>query len=165
MSYDNLKNHVSSAREEGSPAEQGGVHIGMFLAWMVLHGLAHADEDFGEPEMLRDRSTTPTAYLRDYCDGQLSEDDLTDEGNAFAVAYYNGDDPLVGMYLDDWGQLAIGDEKKSYAVPDTWKIYDRIAPVIASRHASWKTPPSLAVDTSRTASRPIRKRAWWEFWK
>ncbi len=45
-----------------------------------------------------------TEFLFKYCDGKFTDEDLNEEGNAFALQYY-GDN---GLYLDDYAE-AFGD--------------------------------------------------------
>jgi hypothetical protein len=64
--------------------EAGGTHVGLFLAWALLSGLAGAlrlqemPDELGE---LRRREITPGAFFLRHCDGKLTDDDLSEEGN------------------------------------------------------------------------------------
>jgi hypothetical protein len=113
----------------------------MFLAWCVLHGMAgelHTDDLADELAKLRTRELTPGRWFVMACDAKFVDDDLNDEGNAFAAAYYALD---RGLYLGDYDQ-ALGQALPSlYHVPDTWDTYDRLAPVIAQRYDEWKRQP------------------------
>jgi len=118
------------------PEDNAITHTGMFVAWAVLRGLEseYFRGESGEAlEKVRRREITGRRFLFDEWDGKFFEDYLTDEGNAFAKAYYLRD------YIEDYTGT-FGDEAKPtlYSVEDTWENFDRIAPVIDRRYEKWK---------------------------
>jgi hypothetical protein len=123
------------------PDSAGATHIGMFLAWMILNGFASEDlmED-GESHVvaLRDRSITGGQFLITVLDEKLTDEDFSDEGNAFAVAYYQGldnDSPYVDDYVDTFSVSTTS----IYSVADTWENYDKLAARTSERLIQWKT--------------------------
>jgi hypothetical protein len=83
--------------------------------------------------------TPAEIYLR-FSDGKLIDEDLNDEANAFALAYYldgTNNGPL-GDYLTDYETILGGDLPSLYHVPDTWQTFDKFAPVIARRFSEWR---------------------------
>jgi hypothetical protein len=73
------------------------------------------------------------------CDGKFTGEDLNDEGNAFATAYY---DTQVGMFLKDY-EATVGRGLPSlYHVPDTWETFEKLQPVFGRRLADWRTVPN-----------------------
>lgn len=168
MSYiDKISDHAL-AEEHGLPPENGGVHIGMFAAWIIMNGLESdllREEAADDLAAVREREMTGLQFVCECCDGTLTDEELNDEGNAFAEDYYSGANTLVGCYLDDWGQLCGDDSPKSYV--DSWERYDQIAAIIDRRYLDWKNPPNLAIDTKKATagSEPARdKSPWWKFW-
>jgi len=136
MAYDKAEWHYGGVYAEDLPPENGGTHIGMFLAWAILHGLEGALHREEWPEALaalRARQITGRTFLIQRCDGALGEDDFSPEGNAFAAAYYASDN-----YVADYQDVLGGNEPTLYHVADTWENYDRIAPVIDRRFKEWK---------------------------
>lgn len=86
MKYDDAEYYFLDF-ETDLPNENGGRHIGLFLEWAILRGLA--GEAFAEEaDALRAGTTTGLDLLFEHCDGKLLDDDLNEEGNAFAVACY-----------------------------------------------------------------------------
>jgi hypothetical protein len=86
MKYDDAEYYFLEF-ETDLPNENGGRHIGLFLAWAILRGLA--GEGFADDAAaLRAGTATGLDLLFDRCDGKLLDDDLNEEGNAFAVACY-----------------------------------------------------------------------------
>ncbi len=69
------------------PTEYGGRHMALFLDWAVRRGLASAPL-MQHAEALRRGDIAALDLLFDACDGKLTPEDLNDEGNAFAEAYY-----------------------------------------------------------------------------
>lgn len=83
------------------------------------------------------REITPGQFLITACDEKITDEDLTDEGNAFAEHYFQSD--ASGGYMDDYA-AALGRETDSlYHVADTWANFDLLAPVIQKRFDQWKT--------------------------
>ena len=138
MKYEDVSWHSGGDFPGDLPAEAGGTHTGMFVTWALLSGLAgeiHL-EDFEEDlSALKARSITPGAYFLQVCDGKFTDEDLSDEGNAFAESYV---DPEKGKYLSDYEKVLGGDVPGLYHVEDTWANYDRLAPTLERRFKVWK---------------------------
>ncbi|MFI2567087.1 hypothetical protein ACH473_01355 [Cellulosimicrobium funkei] len=145
--YDDASWHFDG---EGYPPEAGpeagATHIGMFLAWAALAGHVSPElEEDSEDELaaLRERTTTPGAFVHESCDGKLVDVDLDDVGAAFASAYYAGDDEDEddgGLYLEDYVDAVSpgdGEPEDVYRVPDTWETYELVAPLIDARFTQW----------------------------
>lgn len=136
LEYDAWHWHTEGVFPEDQPPEQGYVHIGVFVAWLVQHDMLDPDwvARSGLTEAVaavRERSQSP-CWLRDRTDGRLSAEMLTVEGQGFTGAYYA---PEYG-YARDW-RRAFGRRADRYAVPDGWQTYDWIAPVIEGRYRGW----------------------------
>jgi len=69
------------------------------------------------------------------CEGKFTNDDLNDEGNAFAQAYY---DLKTGKYLADYESTLGEDLEELYFVRDSWENFDRLKPVLDRRFKEWK---------------------------
>jgi hypothetical protein len=138
VKYDDASWHYGGDFPEDLPDEAGATHTGMFLAWALLEGLGgelHTDEFADDLEKLRTRLVTPGAYFLATCDGKLTNEDLSDEGNAFAEAYY---DLEHGEFLSNYEDTLGADLPTTYHVADTWENFDRLRPVISDRFAQWK---------------------------
>lgn len=136
IEYDLWRWHTEGDFPKDQPPEQGYVHIGMFLVWLIDMNLL--DQDWAQGgvvssaiESIRERKGSACA-LRDLTDGRLAGDMLGDEGQAFTGAYYA---PEYG-YVRDWNRV-FGRSAARYAVPDEWETYDRIGPVIERRYHEW----------------------------
>jgi hypothetical protein len=159
MAFDRTDWHNGSADYPADlPPENGGTHIGMFLAWIILHDLhgeIHREEMAEEVEAVKRREMTGRDFLERACDEKFWRDDLNDAGNDFARRYYSGDSNQgdengPGQYHDDYDATLAGGLPTVYHVEDTWGNYDRLAPVIDRRYAEWL----------RRGKQP-----WWRFWK
>jgi len=136
LEYDLWRWHTEGEFPHDQPAEQGYVHIGMYLVWlidvdMVDAGWAGTDGVAQGVASIRERAGSPCA-LRDVTDGRLASDMLSTEGQAFTGAYYA---PEYG-YVRDWNRV-FGRAAAHYAVPGDWPTYDRIGPVIERRYHEW----------------------------
>jgi tripartite-type tricarboxylate transporter receptor subunit TctC len=130
------------------PAQAAATHSGMFLAWALLGGLGstlHA----GDLARLRSRQVTPGAFFYHDCDGKLTDEDLSEEGNAFAKAYF---DPESARYLRDYDAMLCEGLQTAYHVRDTWQNFDKLKPRLDRRLDEWR----------RGA---LGKKPWWKFWE
>jgi hypothetical protein len=136
IEYDLWKWHTEGDFPKDQPPEQGYVHIGMFLVWLIDVGML-------DPEWTDSRGIGPAVAaiaaregsacgLRDLTHGRLASDMLTAEGRAFSGAYYA---PEYG-YVRDWNHV-FGRPAARYAVPGDWATYERIGPMIEQRHHEW----------------------------
>ena len=153
MKYDDASWHYGGEFPKELPPEAGATHIGMFVSWCVLNGLVgqlHLDEFPGYVESLKSRSLTPGAFLIQACDEKFTDEDLSDEGNAFARIYF---DTQKGQYLADYEKTLAIPDKSLYHVADTWENFDKLAPVISRRFQNWKEHGAVE-----------SPKPWWRFW-
>ncbi len=139
MKYDDATWHSGGDFPRDLPDEAGATHIGMFVAWALLSGLAGElhTEDFPEGlEALRTRSITPGAFLLAHCDGKFTDEDLTDTGNAFATAYFNLES---AGYLNDYENILGASLPSLYHVSDSWHNFDLLKPTLDKRFSEWST--------------------------
>jgi hypothetical protein len=138
MKYDDASWHSGDDFPKDLPADAGATHTGMFLAWALLSGLAgeiHASELPEDLERLRSRSVTPGQFFLDVCDGKLTDEDLNDEGNGFAQAYF---DLERGSYLEDYDRVLVRELASQYHVADSWENFDLLRPVLDKRLDEWR---------------------------
>ncbi|PJL65723.1 hypothetical protein B9Y61_17910 [Stenotrophomonas maltophilia] len=137
MKYDDASWHSDGDFPAELPPEAGATHIGMYVAWLLLRGMAGeelADDMQEELRSLTRRAMTSGQFLL-VCDGKFLDEMINDEANAFTLEYYQADDCL---YPDDYIELLADDLPSLYHVADTWENFDRLAPVIAQRFAAWQ---------------------------
>ena len=138
MKYDDASWHYGGEFPNDLTDEAAATHIGMFLAWCVLNGLAgdiHANDLAEDLEKLRTRTLTPGKWFINACDAKFFDEDVTAEGNAFIASYYAPDQP---QYVVDYEETVAQGLASLYHVPDTWQTYDLLAPVISKRYEDWK---------------------------
>ena len=136
MAYDRADWHYGGDYPKDLPPENGGTHIGMFLAWIITRNLESALLREVSPialDAVRKREITGRDYLFDQCDEKFIDQDVSDEGNAFTQAYYE-----ANTYLEDYERVLGQGLASLYEVPDTWANFDVIAPVIDDRFRRWK---------------------------
>ena len=83
----------------------------------------------------------PGALFRQFCDWKFTDEDLNDEGNAFAAEYYGSSEGLnaaPGGYLSDYDEVFEG-YPSPYHIPDTWESLDRLSPVLSRRLNEWRS--------------------------
>lgn len=140
MIYDAAQWHYEGDFPPGLPRSAGATHMGMFLAWMLLNGQG-AERHSASLGALATRSINPGAWFLAHCDEQLTDADLSAEGNRFASAYYLFDEDRVDegepSFFPDYAK-SFPDADYAYSVPDDWATFDRIAPILAHRFALWR---------------------------
>ena len=138
MKYDDASWHYGGQFPKDLPDEAGATHTGMFVAWALLAGLAgelHSDEFPEDVEKLRSRSVTPGQFFLEACDGKFTDEDLNDDGNAFAQEYFDFD---RGAYMKDYDRLLANGLPSQYHVADTWTNFEKLRPVLDKRFADWR---------------------------
>lgn len=138
MKYDDATWHSGGDFPTDLPAEAGATHAGMYLAWLLLKGMAGeaCEEDLAaDLRSLVDRAVTPGQFLLSASDGKFVAELINDEANAFTLAYYDADD---GQFVDDYEQALAQDLPSIYHVSDTWERFDTLAPVLEKRLLEWQ---------------------------
>ncbi len=158
--YDKSKWHLETVAEHGLPEEHASHHIAFFFRWCIEHDLVSEWLRTELPDdyvAVRDGRLSALNYFEKMLDGCLVDDMLTDEGNAFASAYFDYD---VGRYLDDLIGALKGDLPSEYHIPLNDDAYESIKAVIDRRYAAWK-----AGDVASVSKPKAPKRKWWQFWR
>lgn len=136
MKYDDASWHYGGNYPTDLPEQAGATHIAMFVAWALHHGFAgevHHEDFADELEALIARRLTPRAHFLLVCDEKFSDQDLNDEGNAFAQHYYQGDNSIYYQDLD----ALFSHLPSIYHMPDTWKTFETIRARIDKRFNAW----------------------------
>lgn len=142
MAIDSIDWHQGGDLPADLDPSAAATHIGMFFAWVILNDVVsekHADDHAEALEAVHDRSLTGRAYLLQNCAGTLNDDDLDDDAQAFAKAYY-GADAASGSspYLEDYEHTLAAGLPSIYHVQDAWDNYDLLAPVIDAAYERWR---------------------------
>ena len=91
MKYDDASWHSGGDFPEMSPEEYGGTHIALFLKWCFIKGWCgdiHSSDSQQDVDAVISGRLDATEFLFKYCDGKLTDEDFSNEGNAFAEKYY-----------------------------------------------------------------------------
>ena len=142
MKYDDASWHSGGEFPKDLPPEAAATHTGMFVAWALLSGLAGEILTVDFPDdvpKLASRAVTPGEFFLSTCDGKFIDENLNEEGNAFAAKYFDFD---TGQYLGDY-EAALGQGTPEgpdglYYVADSWDNFDRLKPVLDRRLAEWR---------------------------
>jgi hypothetical protein len=138
LKFDDASWHYGGDFPDDLPEQAGATHIGMFVAWCLLNGLAgdvYTTELASAFEKLRSRASTPGAWFLAVCDGKFTDEDLSDGVVAFAASYYDGETP---QYLEDYDDTLGAELESLYHATDTWASYDTLAPILAQRFNEWE---------------------------
>jgi hypothetical protein len=128
MKYDDATWHSGGNFPSESPDEYGGTHIALFLKWCLTKGWA-GELLLEEPEAVRqviDGSLSATDFLFNYCDGQLTDDCLNEEGNAFAEEYYGEGGFYLLDYTEHFGDLL-------YVAPESAHDFGQFSKILDAR--------------------------------
>ncbi len=138
MTYDDAAWHSGGDFPADLPPEAAATHAGIFLAWSLLAGLGgeyHVVDSAEDLERLRARKLTPGEYFLAVCNGRLTDEDLSAEGNAFARAYYQQDG---ASFIRDYQEYLAKGLPSEYHVADSWTSFDKLQPVLDRRLANWR---------------------------
>ncbi len=149
--YDDASWHYGGNFPDDLPEINGATHIGMFLTWFIENGLLSeevAEDCKDDIERIKDRTLTGAEFLMNNFDGKLTDDDLNELGNNFAMAYYEEETSFSNSHSDYLGDYAkifkikvvnnIIDQKSLYRIENSWKNYDLLKPCINKRFEEWK---------------------------
>jgi hypothetical protein len=128
--------HYGGNYPEGLPPENGGTHIGIYLAWVIHRGLGSARLNKYAGESLQkvlDRRITGRQLLFDELDEKFFSELLVPEAVKFTDAYYE-----TNEYINDYARVLGNSVETLYHVNDTWDNFDLMAPVLDERFAAWK---------------------------
>jgi hypothetical protein len=147
--YDKAKWHYGGDFPEELDDIQGFVHTGMFFGWLLERNLVAEwtiREIEGVVEDFRAGRATGVDLYESF-DGCLFPEMLTDEGRAFADAYYRPEQ----FFLGDYEAVLGGDLPTLYHVLDTRENYELLRDRLDLRFIQWRR------GHLRTAFDP-----WWE---
>jgi hypothetical protein len=135
--FDKAKWHYEGHFPTDLSEDQAFVHTGMFLGWVIDAGLyseEFADDFENEIRRFKARKVTGAGVYR-CADGVFDDEMLSEEGLAFARAYF---DFKKGMYLKDYESLLAKGLRSAYHVQDTWENYEKLKQQIDKRFAIWQ---------------------------
>jgi hypothetical protein len=109
-------------------------------------------------QAVRERGITGREFLLAECNGKFLEEDLNEEGNRFARAYYEITQVNEeANFFSDYERALSAHLPSLYYVSDVWENYDVIAPVISERFEHWRKTGELGEVHSG-------RKHWWHFW-
>jgi hypothetical protein len=118
------------------PAENGGTHIGMYLAWIILRGLGGKElilQSGDTYDWVRSGEVTGRDLLFTKLDGKFFDQLLSPEGREFTRTYYE-----TNAYANDYDRVLGGDLPTLYHIENTWENFEKLAPVLDERLAAWR---------------------------
>lgn len=132
--YDKAKYHDESVQDLGLPDDHAANHTVFFLRWLIENDMMNAEfmSESGDAYRAGKSSIHDVYGWWDRC---LVSDMLTDEGNAFAQAYF---DFQTGKFLEDYEETVGGDLPSIFHVEYTEENYQRLKHVFDARFAQWK---------------------------
>ncbi|WP_133512913.1 hypothetical protein [Candidatus Thiosymbion oneisti] len=136
MKYDDSTWHFGGEFPEELDERHAGIHIGMFLGWIIRRGLySELLSDLAQDDILavQNRLLTGTQFLQRVCDGKLTNEDLNEEANLFAQDYYASDD-----YIDDYSQAFIDIGPTLYHVTDDNANALKVEDFLDKAFQTWK---------------------------
>jgi hypothetical protein len=143
--YDKAKYHYETIEKYGLPEEHAANHTVFFLRWLIEQDLmdqSFVEESGGALQEFRAGASIHEVY--EWWDGCLIDDMLSEEGNKFAMHYF---DFHRGKYLQDYIDTLQGALPTEFHIVYSEENYQRMKRVIDSRYRDWKSP----------------KKSWWPF--
>jgi hypothetical protein len=133
VKFDDVSFHTDAHDfPKGAPEENGATHIGMFVTWAIRKGLfVDADAPPDAIEAVRQGTLSGRYFLLQHCDGKLTSESFSPEGDAFATKHYVG-------YLGDFERLLCANLKSDYLVEDSAANYEIMAKALEQRWANFR---------------------------
>lgn len=136
--YDKGKFHDDSVASERLPRDRADTHLVFFLRWLIEHDLM--SEEFNSGSAGRalakyQRGRRSVFWLFRWWDRVLASDMLSEQGNAFAGAYFSYEN---GEFLTDYEELLAGSQPSTFHVQYTEANYALLASRIDERWASFR---------------------------
>lgn len=141
MKYDSAAWHYNGQFPKELPPEAGATHIGMFLAWVIIRDLVsdlHIEKFSEDLEAVRQRKMTGREYLLKNCGSRLSDEDLSETGQAFAYEYYCNDEGFL-EYIELYDRVFCKKLSSFYEVRDSWENFDKIIEHIDKSFHKWRS--------------------------
>lgn len=135
--YDDAKFHAETVALEELPEERAYVHTGMFLTWLSANGLlseSMIERNEKDIALIEGRGKSGPQWFREL-GGALSQDMLNEEGNQFALDYFEFE---RGAFLEDYAKLLAPESNTMFVVEDNWENYDKLSTKLSSRFDEWK---------------------------
>lgn len=135
VKYDDVDWHTGGDFPKELDVGAARTHIGLFLAWAVSQGLesevlrAHYSNKLQD---LRAGRLKGTDVLEKCCDDKLTNDDLSEIGNAFVRSYYES------HYLDDYVDLPDDELPTIYHELETPEKYLQVSKMLDKRYQEWR---------------------------
>lgn len=139
MTYDKVEWHFSGDFPKELKFESAGIHIGMFLQWVIennLIGNFHLKESLNSIDLVKNGKMDGLSFLIKECDSKLTDEDLNNEGNKFAYFYYANDNDYCD-YIDNYA-IVFKEYDSLYKVENNIKNYNLIKEVISEKYLFWK---------------------------
>lgn len=135
--YDKAKYHDETIQGHGLPEEHAYHHTTFFLSWLVKSRLMSAffETEGAEPLGQYRAGKVSVNELYEWWDTCLISDMLSDEGNAFAMYYFDFD---AGLYLSDYSKHLQKALPTEFHVVYTSEHERLLHQVIDSRYEEWK---------------------------
>lgn len=135
--YDKAKYHYESVEQFGLPEEHAANHTVVFLRWLIENELMNEffmQESGNTIEKFR-AGEAGIHEVYEWWDCCLVDDMLSEEGNKFAIHYFDFEE---GQYIHDYIELLQGDLPSEFHIKYNETNYRRMKRVIDSRYEEWK---------------------------
>lgn len=136
--YDKAKYYFDDIPED-LPIEQAYVHTGMFLGWIIeknLYSKEFEEKSKDDINRFKLRQITGTQIYMKW-GGVFADDMLNDEGNQFAMYYFNTEKRWE--YMNDYMDVFVHVGETLYQVQDNLENYFELKEEIEYSYMFWKS--------------------------
>jgi hypothetical protein len=135
--YDKAKYHYETIEKHGLSEEHAANHTVFFLRWLIENDLMSQEfmEECGDgiAKFRAGRATIHQVY--EWWDCCLIDDMLSDQGNAFAMHYFDFE---KGKFIHEYIKLLQGTLPSEFHIDYNEANYQRMKEVIDRRYDEWK---------------------------
>jgi predicted DNA-binding WGR domain protein len=137
--FDNASWHYGGDFPSDLDNHQAYIHTGLYIGWLLREGLFTSvfqkDNKEGISRFLHKDITAPDFYEK-YMDGKFMSYELSDQGIAFTIYYFDTDFSR-SMYINDLITILCKNISSVYYIKDNWQNFEIMADLINKRYQNW----------------------------
>jgi hypothetical protein len=135
--YDKAKYHYETIEQHGLSEEHAANHTVFFLRWLIENDLMSQEfmEESGDEIAKFHAGQASIHQIYEWWDCCLIDDMLSDQGNAFAMHYFDFE---KGEYIHEYIELLQGTLPSEFHIDYNEANYQRMKELIDRRYKEWK---------------------------
>ena len=136
MKYDDYQWHLNGKDfPKNGTALNAATHIAFYLFSAIKLGIASTAHISCRSDLEGSTKSSIVDYFLQKCDGKLTDEDFSNEGNRFTRYYFNAD---KSRYFEDYHEC-FSQFDSIYLVPDSKEYFAQIFQQVSAEYIGWKS--------------------------